>query len=56
MKAVSVHEFGLGKSSRRRRRPRAEAGAGQVLVKVGRAGVNPLEISIRAGEHPVRSR
>ncbi len=52
MKAVSVHEFGLENPLVVEDVPEPEAGPGQVLVKVDRAGVNPLEISIRAGEHP----
>ncbi|MFC1491016.1 zinc-binding alcohol dehydrogenase family protein [Nitrospinota bacterium] len=50
MKAVRVHEFGLDHPMKldEVEDPRAEAG--EILIKVGAAGVNPHEIVIRAGK------
>lgn len=50
MKAVFYEEFGTADVLRIGDRPRPKAGAGQVLVKVAAAGVNPIDRRLRAGE------
>jgi NADPH2:quinone reductase len=52
MKAVSVHKLGLDTPMVVEDLPAPQAGPGQVLVRVRAAGVNPLEISMRSGNHP----
>lgn len=52
MKAVLVKAFGLDKPLAIEDVPEPKAGAGQLLVRVRAAGVNPLEISVRDGAHP----
>ena len=52
MKAVSVHQLGMEHPLVVGDLPDPVAGPTQVLVRVHAAGVNPLEISIRAGDNP----
>ncbi|MBT3349952.1 MAG: NADPH:quinone reductase [Nitrospinaceae bacterium] len=52
MKAVSVHQLGMEHPLVVEDLPDPVAGAGQILVCVHAAGVNPLEISIRSGDNP----
>ena len=52
MKAVSVHKLGLDTPVVVEDLSAPQAGLGQVVVRVRAAGVNPLEISIRSGNHP----
>lgn len=54
MKAVRVREFGGPEVLRVEEVPQPEARAGQVVVRVGAAGVNPVETYIRTGTHAVR--
>jgi len=52
MKAISVEEFGEPEVMRLVELPRPQPGAGQVLVRMHAAGVNPVETYIRAGTYP----
>lgn len=54
MKAVRIHEFGGPEVMRLEDVPEPQAGAGQVIVKVIAAGVNPVDAYIRAGAHARR--
>jgi NADPH2:quinone reductase len=54
MKAIRVHEFGGPEALRFEDVPEPSAGAGQVLVRVRAAGVNPVDTYIRSGVHAVR--
>ncbi|CAJ37678.1 predicted NADPH:quinone reductase (alcohol dehydrogenase superfamily) [Methanocella arvoryzae MRE50] len=49
MKAVRFHTFGGPEVLRYEDVPRPEAGAGEVLVRIRAAGVNPVDWKIRAG-------
>ena len=51
MKAIIVHEFGEPEVMKLEDVPTPEPGAGQVLVKVMAAGVNPVDTYIRSGNH-----
>ncbi len=52
MRAVRVHEFGGPDRLRLEDVPIPEPGAGQVLVRVAAAGVNPIDAILRRGERP----
>ena len=54
MKAIRVHEFGGPEVLRLEDVPEPRPGAGQVLVRVRAAGVNPVDTYIRGGAHAVR--
>jgi NADPH:quinone reductase-like Zn-dependent oxidoreductase len=49
MKAVRVHEFGGPEVLKYEDAPRPEPAAGEVLVRVHAAGVNPVDWKVRAG-------
>jgi len=49
MRAIRVHEFGAPDVMRLEDVPPPTAGAGQVLVRIEAAGVNPVETYVRAG-------
>jgi len=49
MKAVRIHEYGGPEALRYEDAPRPEAGPGEVLIRVHAAGVNPVDIGVRAG-------
>ena len=51
MKAIRVHSFGGPEVLRLEDVPEPRAGAGQVVVRVKAAGVNPLDTYIRAGTY-----
>jgi len=51
MKAIVVREFGAPEVMKLEEVPTPEVGAGQVLVRVKAAGVNPVDTYIRAGTH-----
>lgn len=54
MKAVRIHEFGDPEVMRVEDIPELEPGAGQVVVRVKAAGVNPVDTYLRAGIFPVK--
>jgi NADPH:quinone reductase len=54
MKAIRVHEFGGPDVLRLEDAPDPKPAAGQVLVRVHGAGVNPVDTYIRAGGHAVK--
>lgn len=54
MKAIRVHEFGGPEVLRLEDVPEPQPGAGQVVVRVRAAGVNPVDTYIRSGAHAVR--
>lgn len=54
MKAIRVHEFGGPEMLRVEEVPEPSPKAGQVLVRVRAAGVNPVDTYIRSGLHAVR--
>lgn len=54
MKAIRVHEFGGPEVLRLEDVPDPRPGAGQVLVRVRAAGVNPVDTYIRGGAHAVK--
>src|SRR2546421_10060541 len=49
MKTIRVHEFGGPEVLRLEEVEAPQAGAGQVVVRVAAAGVNPVEVYIRSG-------
>ncbi len=54
MKAVRIHEYGGPEVVRLEEAPRPEPGAGEVLVRVRAAGVNPVDWKTRSGSGMVR--
>ena len=52
MKAVRVHEFNMDVPMRVDEVEDAKPGPGEVLVKAGAVGVNPVDLAIRAAKHP----
>ena len=54
MKAIRVHEFGGPEVLRLEDVPEPRPGAGQVLVRVRAAGINPVDTYIRGGGHAVK--
>ncbi|MBI2835931.1 MAG: NADPH:quinone reductase [Acidobacteria bacterium] len=54
MKAIRVHQFGGPDVLRLEETPDPAAGAGEVLVRVKAAGVNPVDTYIRTGRHAVK--
>lgn len=54
MKAIRVHEFGGPEVLRLEDAEEPRPGAGQVVVRVRAAGVNPVDTYIRAGAHAVK--
>ena len=51
MKAIIVREFGEPEVMKIEELSKPEAGAGQVLVRIEAAGVNPVDTYIRTGTH-----
>lgn len=54
MKAIRVHQFGDPDVLKLQEIPAPRPGAGQILVRVEAAGVNPVETYIRAGKYGPR--
>ena len=54
MKAIRIHEFGGPDVLKLEDVPEPRPGAGQVLVRVRAAGVNPVDTYIRSGVHAVK--
>lgn len=54
MKAIRVHEFGGPEVMKLEDGPDLQPGAGQVVVRVHAAGVNPVEAYIRSGAYAVK--
>ncbi len=52
MKAIVVTEFGGPEVLKLEELPEMQPGAGQVLVRIRAAGVNPVETYIRSGKYP----
>lgn len=52
MKAVRVTRFGLEHPMELEEVPEPKPGPGEMLVRIAAAGVNPLEVAIRSGDHP----
>jgi NADPH:quinone reductase-like Zn-dependent oxidoreductase len=52
MKAVRIHQFGGPEMLRLESMDRPQPKAGEVLVKIGGAGINPVDIKIRQGGYP----
>jgi len=49
MKAIRIHEYGGAQVLRYEDAPRPQPGAGEMLVRVFAAGVNPVDWKVRAG-------
>src|ERR1700687_2673226 len=54
MKAIVVHEFGGPEVLKHEEVPTPKPVAGQVLVRIHAAGVNPYDTSMRAGTYAVK--
>ena len=54
MKAIRVHAFGGPEVLQVEEVPKPQAGAGQVLVRIHAAGVNPLDTYIRSGAYAAK--
>ena len=52
MKAVRVTQFGLEHPMAMEEVEEPKPGPGEMLVRIAAAGVNPLEVAIRSGDHP----
>ncbi|MDB6065380.1 MAG: quinone oxidoreductase [Pedosphaera sp.] len=51
MKAILVHQFGGPEVLKLEEVPKPEVGAGQILVRVHAAGINPVDAYIRSGTY-----
>ena len=54
MKAIRVHEFGGPEVLKLEEVPTPKPSAGEVLVRIHAAGVNPYDIYMRAGTYAVK--
>jgi len=54
MKAIRVHEFGAPEVLKLEEVPTPKPAAGEVLVRIHAAGVNPYETYMRAGTYPLK--
>ncbi len=53
MKSIRVHQFGGIENLVYEEAPDPSPNAGEILVKVKAAGINPLDLAIRSGKHPM---
>jgi NADPH2:quinone reductase len=51
VKAIRVHQFGVPEVMKLEEVPNPVPGPGQVVVKIGAIGVNPVETYIRSGAY-----
>ena len=56
MKAIRVHEFGGPEVLKLEEVPTPKPSAGEVLVRIHAAGVNPYDTYMRAGTYAVKPR
>ena len=54
MKAIVVHEFGAPEVMKLEESPTPKAGAGQAVVRIHAAGVNPFDTYMRAGTYAIK--
>lgn len=54
MKSVRVEEFGEPEVMRLVELPEPQAGPDEVIVRIGAAGVNPVDTYIRAGQYAAK--
>ena len=54
MKAIVVHEFGAPEVMKLENFPTPKAGAGQVVVRIHAAGVNPFDTYMRSGIYAIK--
>ena len=54
MKAIVVHEFGAPEVMKLEEIPTPKAGAGQAVVRIHAAGVNPFDTYMRAGTYAIK--
>ena len=54
MKAIVVHEFGAPEVMKLEEFPTPKAGAGQAVVRIHAAGVNPFDTYMRAGTYAIK--
>ncbi len=54
MKAIVVHEFGTPEVMKLEEFPTPKAGAGQAVVRIHAAGVNPFDTYMRAGTYAIK--
>src|ERR1700733_3864296 len=54
MKAIVVHEFGAPEVMKLEEFPAPKAGAGQAVVRIHAAGVNPFDTYMRAGTYAIK--
>jgi len=54
MKAIVVHEFGAPEVMKLEEFPAPKAAAGQVLVRIRAAGVNPFDTYVRSGTYAIK--
>jgi NADPH:quinone reductase len=54
MKAIVVHEFGAPEVMKLQEFPTPKAGAGQVVVRIHAAGVNPFDTYMRSGIYAIK--
>jgi len=52
MKAIRVKEFGGPEKLQLEEVPNPKPGPGQIVVKIEAAGVNPVDVYMRAGTYP----
>lgn len=51
MKAIRIHSFGGPEVLKEEEAPKPEAGAGEIIIRVQAAGVNPVDYKMRSGQY-----